>query len=91
MHQKIRLACYPLLACLVFSCTSTKDVVYFQDADQFETLVDDNTFTSKFKVDDLVSIHVSTALHSYKSQRMLKHAKNISDTLTCTSLVLGIQ
>ncbi|WP_421804070.1 polysaccharide biosynthesis/export family protein [Flagellimonas sp.] len=60
MHQKIRLACYPLLACLVFSCTSTKDVVYFQDADQFETLVDDNTFTSKFKVDDLVSIHVST-------------------------------
>ena len=48
------------MVCLAFSCTSSKDVVYFQDASQFETLVDDNTFTSKFKVDDLVSIHVST-------------------------------
>ena len=44
----------------MYSCGSTQDVVYFQDATQFETLVDDNTFTSKFKVDDLVSIHVST-------------------------------
>ncbi|MBW8245122.1 polysaccharide export protein [Muricauda oceani] len=60
MHQKIKLVCYIVMACLVFSCTSSKDVVYFQDASQFETLVDENTFTSKFKVDDLVSIHVST-------------------------------
>tara|TARA_R110002012_G_scaffold60400_5_gene158164 strand:- start:5016 stop:5705 length:690 start_codon:yes stop_codon:yes gene_type:complete len=35
-------------------------VVYFQDASQFETLIDDNTFTTKFKVDDLVSINIST-------------------------------
>ena len=35
--------------------------------------------------------HVATALHSYKSQRMLKHAKNISDTLTCTSRVLCVE
>lgn len=60
MHQKIKLACYVAVTCLLFSCTPSKDVVYFQDATQFETLVDDNTFTSKFKVDDLVSIHVST-------------------------------
>ncbi|MGN7514135.1 MAG: polysaccharide biosynthesis/export family protein [Allomuricauda sp.] len=60
MHQKIRLVCYVAITCLVFSCTPSKDVVYFQDATQFETLVDDNTFTSKFKVDDLVSIHIST-------------------------------
>jgi len=60
MHQKIKLTCYIIVTCLVFSCTPSKDVVYFQDATQFETLVDDNTFTSKFKVDDLVSIHVST-------------------------------
>lgn len=42
------------------SCGSKKDVVYFQDAGTFETLMDKNTFTPKFKVDDLVSIHVST-------------------------------
>jgi polysaccharide export outer membrane protein len=42
------------------SCASRKDVVYFQDTDNFETLVDDNTFVSKFKVDDLVSIHISS-------------------------------
>nr|WP_288936063.1 polysaccharide biosynthesis/export family protein [uncultured Allomuricauda sp.] len=60
MRQKIKLVCYLAISCLIFSCSPSKDVVYFQDASQFETLVDDNTFTTKFKVDDLVSINVST-------------------------------
>ena len=59
MYQKIKVACLISAACLVASCTSSKDVVYFQDANQFETLVDNNTSNTKFKVDDLVSIHVS--------------------------------
>ena len=42
------------------SCASKEDVVYFQNAGSFETLVDRNSFTPKFKIDDLVSIHVST-------------------------------
>ncbi|WP_336298550.1 MULTISPECIES: polysaccharide biosynthesis/export family protein [Zeaxanthinibacter] len=42
------------------SCASKKEVVYFQDAGDFESLVDKKQFTPKFKVDDLVSIHVST-------------------------------
>lgn len=42
------------------SCASKKDVVYFQDASNFETLVDKDNFTPKFKVDDVVSIHIST-------------------------------
>ncbi|WP_422351257.1 polysaccharide biosynthesis/export family protein [Flagellimonas sp.] len=50
--------------CLLFlvlaSCASRKDVVYFQDTGDFETLVNNNTSVSKFKVDDLVSIHVSS-------------------------------
>jgi polysaccharide export outer membrane protein len=45
---------------LFSSCASRKDVVYFQDTGNFETLVNDNTFVSRFKVDDLVSIHVSS-------------------------------
>ncbi|MEC7262440.1 MAG: polysaccharide biosynthesis/export family protein [Bacteroidota bacterium] len=49
-----------IVACFVVSCSPSKDVVYFQDASQFETLVDDNTFSTKFKVDDLLSIHIST-------------------------------
>jgi len=49
----------PLLAILA-SCASRKDVVYFQDTGEFETLVNNSNFVSKFKVDDLVSIHVSS-------------------------------
>ena len=45
---------------LLSSCASKKEVVYFQNASSFETLVDKNSFTPKFKVDDLVSINVST-------------------------------
>ncbi len=60
MYQKVKFAYVIVIVCLVVSCTASKDVVYFQDASQFETLVDDNKFTTKFKVDDLVSIHVST-------------------------------
>lgn len=60
MFQKSKVAYLIVVVCLIASCAPSKDVVYFQDADQFETLVDDNTFTTKFKVDDLVSIHVST-------------------------------
>ncbi|MEK6153526.1 polysaccharide biosynthesis/export family protein [Flavobacteriaceae bacterium 3-367] len=44
----------------LFSCASRQDVVYFQDTQSFETLISDNTFTPKFKVDDLISVHVST-------------------------------
>lgn len=49
-----------IAALLLSSCASKKDVVYFQDTGSFETIVDKNSFTPKFKVDDLVSIHVST-------------------------------
>ena len=45
---------------ILSSCASKKEVVYFQNASSFETLVDKNTFTPKFKVDDLVGIHIST-------------------------------
>lgn len=45
---------------ILSSCASKKEVVYFQNTGSFETLVDKNSFTPKFKVDDLISIHVST-------------------------------
>lgn len=47
-------------AILLSSCASKQDVVYFQNTGDFETIVDKNSFTPKFKVDDLVNIHVST-------------------------------
>ncbi|MEP3836979.1 MAG: polysaccharide biosynthesis/export family protein [Algibacter sp.] len=55
----------PLLSFLILlllftSCASKKDVVYFQNAKDFETLVDTDTFTPKFKVNDIVSVFVST-------------------------------
>ncbi|WP_222983951.1 polysaccharide biosynthesis/export family protein [Flagellimonas meishanensis] len=60
IRKKIIGASYFVLACFIVSCTPQKDVVYFQDANQFETLINENPATTKFKVDDLVSIHVST-------------------------------
>ncbi len=48
------------LAFLISACGSKKNVVYFQDTGNFETLVNKNNFVPKFKVDDLVSIFIST-------------------------------
>lgn len=42
------------------SCVSKKEVVYFQNAKDFETMVNTDTFAYKFKVNDIVSIFVST-------------------------------
>ena len=50
-----------LIITLIFSsCATKKDVVYFQGIGDFETIADKNSFTPKFKVDDLINIHVST-------------------------------
>lgn len=49
-----------LSSLLVTSCFSKKNVVYFQTAKDFETIVDTDTFAPKFKVNDIVSIFVST-------------------------------
>lgn len=46
--------------CLFFtSCKTKQDVVYFQNAKNFETIVDTDTFRSKLKIGDIVSIFVS--------------------------------
>lgn len=49
-----------LAVLLLSSCASKEDVVYFQNTGTFETIVDKNSFTPKFKVDDLINIHIST-------------------------------
>lgn len=51
---------FSVIAFLVGSCGSKKDIVYFQDTTAFETLVGENNFEPKFKVDDEISIFVST-------------------------------
>lgn len=45
---------------IMSSCASKTEVVYFQNAGSFETLVDKNSFTPKFKIDDLINIYIST-------------------------------
>ncbi|MEH6682579.1 MAG: polysaccharide biosynthesis/export family protein [Sediminicola sp.] len=52
---------YSVSVLLLFaSCASKQDIVYFQNASEFETIVSNNSFNNKFKVDDVVSIVVST-------------------------------
>jgi len=45
---------------IISSCASKKDIVYFQNAGDYETIVSDNSHTNKFKIDDVLSINVST-------------------------------
>ncbi|KJD32910.1 sugar transporter [Tamlana nanhaiensis] len=42
------------------SCVTKKDVVYFQNAKDFETMVDTDTFEAKLKIGDIVSVYIST-------------------------------
>ncbi|MCM5663437.1 polysaccharide biosynthesis/export family protein [Galbibacter mesophilus] len=49
-----------LMILMVTSCGSRKDIVYLQNAQQFETEVETNTFEPKFKVDDILSIYISS-------------------------------
>ncbi|WP_335964302.1 polysaccharide biosynthesis/export family protein [Galbibacter sp. PAP.153] len=44
----------------LISCGSRKDIVYLQNAQQFETEVETNTFEPKFKIDDILSIYISS-------------------------------
>jgi polysaccharide export outer membrane protein len=61
------------------SCVSKKEVVYFQNAKDFETIVDTDTFTPKFKVNDIVSIFVSTYdLEAVKPFNLLVEGAGIS-------------
>lgn len=58
---KLSFVLFGILSTMILSsCGSKKDVVYFQDSKDFETIVDENIFIPKFKVDDLISVFVST-------------------------------
>lgn len=61
MQKKLYYSLFKFIFILLFtSCAVNQEVVYFEDAEDFETLVKDNRFETKFKTDDLVSIHIST-------------------------------
>lgn len=49
-----------VISIVLSSCVPKKKVIYFQDVGDFETIVNKNNFIPKFKVDDLVSIFIST-------------------------------
>jgi polysaccharide export outer membrane protein len=55
--RKLLFAC--VIGFIFTSCATKTDVVYFQNAKNFETIVDTDTFTPKFKINDIVSINVS--------------------------------
>jgi polysaccharide export outer membrane protein len=58
--NRSKLSLLIFLGIFIASCGSKKDVVYFQDASDYETIVSDNTHTNTFKVDDVIGINVST-------------------------------
>ena len=60
LKNSIKLVYFSFLILLITSCATKEDVVYFQNAKNFETIVDTDTFEAKLKIGDIVSIYVST-------------------------------
>lgn len=58
--KKSLLFTFCIIILTTLSCSSKKDVVYFQNTKNFETIVNTDTFTPKFKVNDIISVYVST-------------------------------
>lgn len=54
-----RILFYFLVPFLFFSCKLPTDVVYFQESKDQEKIISEKSFTSVFKVDDIVSIYIS--------------------------------
>ncbi|MFB9057621.1 polysaccharide biosynthesis/export family protein [Mariniflexile ostreae] len=70
---------YLLCALMVAtSCKSKKDIVYFQNVKDFETIVDTETFEPRFKINDIVSIYVST--FNLEATRPFNLVKNTGST-----------
>ena len=72
------------------SCSTKKEVVYFQNAKDFETLVNTDTFTPKFKINDIVSIFVSVYDETGRSVRpfnLIKGAEMSSNSTYIDYLV----
>lgn len=59
LPNKLIVLCYAI-GVFFTSCATKQDVVYFQNAKSFETIVDTDTFKAKLKVGDIVSIYIST-------------------------------
>ena len=62
MHKKINLlfACGVITLLFLSSCASRKNVVYLQDTGRYETVTENTQFTNKFKIDDVISIYISS-------------------------------
>ncbi|ALJ04019.1 sugar transporter [Pseudalgibacter alginicilyticus] len=67
-----------VLMMLVSSCKTKKDIVYFQNVKDFETIVDTDMFEPKFKVNDIVSIYVST--YNLEATKPFNLVKNTGST-----------
>ncbi|MDC1379393.1 polysaccharide export protein [Algibacter sp.] len=80
VKTKFTVTCIIVLLSLS-SCVSKKEVVYFQNAKDFETIVDTDTFTPKFKVNDIISIYVSTFdLDAVRPFNLSKDGGNMNST-----------
>ena len=60
LFRKTGLVMVCMLGLILSSCSTKKDIIYFQNAKDFETIVDTDTFKAKLKVGDIISIYVST-------------------------------
>lgn len=59
-YSRTRFLCLIVLLVLFSSCSTKKDVLYFQNVKNAETIVDTETFNARLKVGDIVNIYIST-------------------------------
>ncbi len=59
LKNNLKIIGFIIVSVFLSSCVGKKEIVYFQNAKNFETIVDTDTFRAKLKIGDIVSIYVS--------------------------------
>ncbi|WP_203258702.1 polysaccharide biosynthesis/export family protein [Hyunsoonleella ulvae] len=60
ISRLLRITAIVVSLLILSACVGRKDIVYFQNAKDFETIVDTDTFKAKLKIGDILTIYVST-------------------------------
>lgn len=60
ISRLLRITAIVVTLLILSACVGRKDIAYFQNAKDFETIVDTDTFKAKLKIGDVLTIYVST-------------------------------
>ena len=90
--KKYSIVIFVISIFLFSSCQGRQNIVYFQNAKKFETIVNTDTFTPRFKVNDIVSIYVSTYdLNAVKPFNLTKGSEGRGSNISYVDYIVDIE